>query len=315
MNSMTGFGFSSGGGKDYRVEVNVKSVNSRFTDVKFYTSPFYFSLERELKALIFNSCFRGQWVIRMDRFPPKPPPLFSISQDKKQALRWQKLYRNLSRELGVKNDLGVSHLARLEGVVNTIEKTPPLDSPEKTRVISLFKKALQSCSRERVREGRILKKDVTGNLAFLQKSLGKIGEIHRKEMGKRETHYKKLSQPEKNIARQVEFENLSRKRTRNRTGSLNKKEAPVRHISSWQGSEGYFDISEEIVRMGAHLRNCKKLVGQKGPVGKKLDFYTQEILRELNTIGSKSQTALITCQVVDSKFALEKIKEQVQNIE
>ena len=315
MKSMTGFGFASGGGKDYRLEVNIKSVNSRFTDVKFYTSPFYFSLEKELKPLIFNNCFRGQWVVRMDRFPPKPPPLFSISRDQKQAFRWQKLYKNLSREMGIKNNLDVSHLARLEGVVNTIEKTPPLDPSEKAKVISLFKKALQSCLREKTREGQVLKKDVMGNLTLLQKSLGKIREIHQREEGKAEARYKKISQTEKDMDRQVKFTNLSKKRTKGPAGSLNKKEAPVRHLSSWQGLEGYFDVSEEIVRMEAHLKNCKKLVGQKGPMGKKLDFYTQEILRELNTIGSKSQTALMTSQVVDSKFALEKIKEQVQNIE
>ena len=312
MKSMTGFGFASGGGKDYRMEVNVKSINSRFTDVKFYTSPFYFSLEKELKALIFKSCFRGQWVIRVDRIPSKPPSFFTISRDQKQAHRWQKLYKNLSRELGIKNDLDVSHLARLEGVVNTIERIPPLDSSEKIKVISLFKKALQSCLREKVREGQVLKKDVTGNLIFLQKSLGKIKEIHRSEMKKAGARYKKALQMEGNLIGPKDF---SKRRSKDNAGSLKRKEPPVKQISSWQGSDGPFDINEEIVRMEAHLKNCKKLVGQKGPVGKKLDFYTQEILRELNTIGSKSQTALITCQVVDSKFALEKIKEQVQNIE
>ena len=311
MKSMTGFGFASGGGKDYRVEINIKSVNSRFTDVKFYTSPFYFSLERELKSFIFKSSCRGQWIVRIDRLPSKPPSLFVISRDKKQALRWKEVYKNLSREMGIKNDLNVSHLAQLEGVVNTVEKTPPLDSTEKAKVTALFKKAFQSCLQEKAREGQALKKDVTGNLNFLEKSLGKIRIIHQKEMQKADARYKKSLQKEKaiNEERSTKF---SKKKLKDK--DFVAKGTAIGAKGAISG-EGVFDINEEIVRMVEHLKNCKKLVKQRGSMGKKLDFYTQEILRELNTIGSKSQTALITCQVVDSKFALEKIKEQVQNIE
>ena len=311
MKSMTGFGFASGSGKDYRVEINIKSVNSRFTDVKFYTSPFYFSLERELKSVIFKSSCRGQWIVRIDRIPSKPPSLFVISRDKKQALRWKEVYKNLSREMGIKNDLSVSHLAQLEGVVNTVEKIPPLDSIEKAKVTALFKKAFQSCLQEKTREGQALRKDVTGNLNFLEKSLGKIRIIHQKEMQKAGARYKKSLQKEKTIneERSTKF---SKKKLKNK--DFVAKGTTIGAKGAISG-EGVFDINEEIVRMKEHLKNCKKLVKQRGSMGKKLDFYTQEILRELNTIGSKSQTALITCQVVDSKFALEKIKEQVQNIE
>lgn len=316
MKSMTGFGFASGSGKDYRVEVNIKSVNSRFTDVKFYTSPFYFSLEKELKSFVLNNCSRGQWIIRIDRFPSKPPSHFVISRDKKQARRWQELYKNLSRELGVSNDLNVSHLAKLEGVVNTIEKTPFLDSVEKTKVVALFKKAFQSCLREKIREGQTLKRDVAGNLNFLEKSLEKVQVIHQKEKQKAEARYKKNLQKEQVF---VKGQAASGKRSKNSSRSSKGKEIPLRGGLNGSkvtlGGEGFFDINEEVVRLREHLKNCKKLVRQKGATGKKLDFYTQEILRELNTIGSKCQTALITCQVVDSKFALEKIKEQVQNIE
>jgi len=311
MKSMTGFGFASGSGKDYRVEINIKSVNSRFTDVKFYTSPFYFSLERELKSFIFKSSCRGQWIVRIDRFPSKPPSLFVISRDKKQARRWQEVYKHLSRELGIKNDLNVSHLTQLEGVVNTIEKTPPLNTVEKAQVIASFKKAFQSCLREKAREGQALKRDVTGNLNFLEKSLGKIQVIHKREKQKADARYKKTLHKEKAINGEKLKKNSKRK-SKDSFGSLKNKEFAVKGGIS---GEGFFDINEEIVRMREHLKNCKKLVKQRGSTGKKLDFYTQEILRELNTIGSKSQTALITGQVVDSKFALEKIKEQVQNIE
>ena len=318
MKSMTGFGFAEGGGKDYRVEVSVKSVNSRFADVKFYTSPFYFSLERELKGLVFSNRSRGQWMVRIDRCPLKPPSFFSLSRDEKQARRWLRLYRNLARELGIKNDMGVSHLARLEGVVSAVEKTPPLDPRERAKVISLFKKALALCLQEKAREGGVLKKDVTGNLLLLQKILGKIQEIHQKETRKASARYKKSLQGESGSAEREELLKFLANRLKERDGPVKGKKNFSGPPALWQkvfAGLAPADISEELVRMEAHLKNCRKLVAQKEAMGKKLDFYTQEILRELNTIGSKSQTALITCQVVDGKVALEKIKEQVQNIE
>ena len=75
------------------------------------------------------------------------------------------------------------------------------------------------------------------------------------------------------------------------------------------------DIHEEIVRWGEHLKHLKKISRATEAVGRKMDFYVQEILRELNTIGSKSQIARLTFKVVEAKSFLEKIKEQIQNIE
>lgn len=75
------------------------------------------------------------------------------------------------------------------------------------------------------------------------------------------------------------------------------------------------DISEEIQRLGAHIEAIKKLLNQPGSIGKKLDFYAQELLREVNTIGSKSSNAGLTQVVVDAKAIVEKYREQVQNVE
>ena len=75
------------------------------------------------------------------------------------------------------------------------------------------------------------------------------------------------------------------------------------------------DISEEIQRLGAHINAIKSLMNQKGSIGKKLDFYAQELLREVNTIGSKSSTAELTHVVVEAKGIVEKYREQVQNVE
>ena len=278
MKSMTGFGFVSKEGKDYTIEVSVKAINSRFMDVKFYTPPFYFSLEQELRKMVFKLCSRGQWVVHIDRFPQKPHSLFNISWDKKQALKWKKVYKNLSREMGVKDDLGVSHLARLDGVVTSIEKTHMVNSVEKRKVRLLVRKAFNLCLQERLREGNNLKKDIFKNLKVIQDILKIMKKLNHQKMKQVRKQYQN--------GRNVESSGKER-----------------------------FDVSEEIVRIDTHLKNFTRIAKSSQPMGKKLEFYAQELFRELNTIGSKSQMGYLTLKVVDSKFALEKIKEQVQNLE
>src|SRR5690606_14477481 len=75
------------------------------------------------------------------------------------------------------------------------------------------------------------------------------------------------------------------------------------------------DINEELVRLQEHMKNYKNLLAATGPLGKKLDFYTQELLREVNTIGSKSSVSELTHIVVEAKTIIERMREQVQNVE
>ncbi|MCZ0933148.1 MAG: hypothetical protein OXJ52_08360, partial [Oligoflexia bacterium] len=96
MNSMTGFGFQSINTKDFKLEISIKSINSRFLDIKFYTPAYYMPLEAELKKVISSRCKRGYFVARMDRFPQKPAPSISFQWNKQQAQKWKKLYNNLS---------------------------------------------------------------------------------------------------------------------------------------------------------------------------------------------------------------------------
>ena len=281
---MTGFGFSLAGAIDFRLEVSVKSVNSRFLDTKFYIPIYYNSIEPELKKFISSKCKRGFFVVHIDRYPPKPLPEISLKWDKQQAQKWKKLYNNLSKEMKFKNDLNVGDLINREGVVRLIEKQQTLNSQEKKKVKDSFYKAFQACLRERKREGLVLKKDILFNLQTIQSSSRKIKLLNKKQ----------------------------------KQNYISQKNLHIRQKDGYKDSIleiEKFDIHEEIVRMEEHLRHFKKMIDSSSAVGRKMDFYIQEILREMNTMGSKSNLPELTLKVVEAKFALEKIKEQVQNIE
>ena len=284
MQSMTGFGFSSVSTKDFKLEVSVKSVNSRFLDIKFYTPTYYIPLEPELRKLIFKKCKRGYFVVHIERYPQKPMPVISLKWDKGQAQKWKKLYENLSKEMKFKNDLTVDDLINREGVVHLIEKPQSLSPQEKKKVNSSFNRAFQTCLQERKREGLVLKKDILFQLQIIQSFFQKIKLLNKKQKElyiSKKNKYIKQNSKQKDLILEIEK----------------------------------FDIHEEIVRLEEHLKHFKKMISSSSAIGRKLDFYVQEILRELNTMGSKSHLSDLTLKVVEGKFALEKIKEQIQNVE
>ena len=280
MTSMTGFGFSKFSNKDFQLKISVKSLNSRFTDIKFFIPIFYRSLESDLKKIISSSVSRGYFVVHIDRFPSYPPTRVQLSWDKKQALKWKGLYKNLSREMGVKNDLKASDFAQMGGVVRTQETGSDLSSAERNHIKLTFKKALQACLKERAREGSALKKDVTNHIKNLQALLDKIKKLEINKEQKNKIQDKKI---------------ITKK------GELTEREIGT--------------IDEEIVRFTEHLRILKKMLYSNKVSGRKLDFYVQELVREMNTIGSKSQMSELTLYVIDAKSTLEKIREQAQNLE
>lgn len=285
MQSMTGFGFSSTSAKDFKLEISVKSVNSRFLDTKFYTPVFYAPLESELKKNIFKKCKRGYFVVHIERYPQRPLPVISLKWDKKQAQKWKRLYENLSKEVKFKNNLTVGDLINREGVVQLIEKPQSLSLQEKKKVKGNFNRAFQACLQERKREGLVLKKDILSHLHTIQSFFQKIKLLNKKQ---KELY---INQKNKHIKQNDKHKDLSFLETEK------------------------FDIHEEIVRLGEHLKHFKKMMDSSSAIGRKLDFYVQEILREMHTMGSKSHLSDLTLKVVEGKFELEKIKEQIQNVE
>ena len=279
MQSMTGFGFVSASTKDWKLEISVKSVNSRFLDTKFYTPSYYIPLETEMSKIISSKCQRGYFVIRIERYPEKPLPLISLNWDREQSQKWKKIYEKASKDLKLKSHLTIADLMQREGVVRLIKKPKSLSLQEKKKVKDCFSRAFQACLKERKREGMALKKDILSHLSALQSLLRKINTLNKKQKNmslKQKSGYLKQNNKRLDLALEVEKT----------------------------------DVHEEIIRAEEHLKHFKKMASSSQAIGRKLDFYVQEILREMNTIGSKSHLSELTLKVVEGKFLLEKIKEQ-----
>lgn len=282
---MTGFGSTVTKGADWTTQIQIKSVNSRFLDIKFYIPFCYSSFETDIKKLIAKKCKRGSFAIRIERTPARPVPKLSMAWNKRQALQWKALYSHLTRELKIKNQLTVENLIQKQGVIQYHQEPSQLSLQEKNSLKWACTQAFKSCLQERKREGLCLKKDILLHLNKLKKKAHQINVLNKKQT--------KLF--------------LAKSTKQHLDKALLTKE-PNLEIDR--------DINEEIVRVKEHLHYFEKIIQSKTvSPGRKIDFYTQEILRELNTMGAKSATAQLTRLVVEAKSLLEKIKEQAQNVE
>ncbi len=287
--SMTGFGSSRLTTSSVEIEVTVKSLNGRFLEVRGHMPREYAAFEREIKTLVGESLHRGTvdvYVLRR----PKGAASTELAVDMGAAKNWLKVFRTASKELGLKGDPSASELMGLSEVVSW--HPPKAKAGEKDTLIKAVKKAIQICVSERQREGTALQRHLDKLLDHLAKEVSKIeklAEQARVELGER----LKVRMAKSPFGDKVDAQRLGQ-------------ELAVYLERA--------DIAEEVHRLKEHLKICQGLLKSESRAGKKLDFYCQELHREVNTIGSKAPVAGLTQIVVESKALIEQFKEQVQNI-
>lgn len=193
------------------------------------------------------------------------------------AKSYIQLLRREARRLGLKDDLALSDLLNLPDLFQN-PKAKAVSGPECRLLRQVVRQAVGRCVAMRSREGGSLKKDLARRL---KKITGHVGFIARHRASFEREQKKLFSEP-----------------------------------SGFASSERINgDVAEELARARSHLAQMRQLLQAKGPVGRRLDFLVQELGREINTIGSKGQSVSISRTVVDFKSELEKIREQIQNIE
>lgn len=269
---MTGFGtamFSINGVKGV---IEVKSLNNRYLDANYYMPNGYNSLENKMRGLVQKMVERGRITIAM-RILERPCQKVTLNKGVvKEHLKHAKL---LSREFKLSNDLTLSDLIRLPGVLDVQEMDV---SPDKLwpAVEKALKRSITSVVAMRKREGRSLSTDVKEKLKQMTANTKKISVRSKVILGKKK---KALSDEE---------------------------------FQSFQKSN---DINEELSRLDHYIFEIKKLLKSTSSVGKRIDFIAQEMQRETNTIGSKLQDRIVSNAVISMKSKIEKIREQAQNIE
>jgi uncharacterized protein (TIGR00255 family) len=291
LKSMTGFGEGMALGEGVRVTVELSSVNRKQLDINVGLPRHLVTLDARVQNLVRQVFSRGR-ISGIVRVEAADGSAGDVKVDDKLAARYVEGIRNMAKKVRIADDLGAETVAKLPGVVS-IEQSN-LDADHVSAVLEqAVSKALKGLERMRTAEGRALAKDLRERLALLDQMMKAIRELSSSVVG---DYRKKLFQR----LREAGLEDLAAD------------ERIVKEIALFADR---CDITEELTRLKSHLAQARKLLRTSEPVGRTLDFLCQELFREINTIGSKANEVAITREVVAFKTELERIREQVQNVE
>ncbi len=289
--SMTGFARGQSETDDYVAEIEVRSVNHRYQDVRVKVPANLAHLEAKIRNQVSSRIKRGKVDVSV-RLKAKGQSAFQLELDGPLMEEFVKVARSLGTELGVKGELTLSDLVGFHPGFNVKERDLSEGNGAWPALAPALQQALEEYERMSRAEGAELAADIDGRLETVAEHVEAV---------------ESLSASSKERKRQEILERI--------------KELQVAEIEPAPLATEIArlversDIAEELTRLRSHLALWRETVTTEGPCGKKLDFIIQEMNREVNTIGSKCQDARITERVISMKSEMERIREQVQNIE
>jgi uncharacterized protein (TIGR00255 family) len=274
------------------ISVEMKTVNSRHLDVQLRINHEYRGLEDKIKAQIAASVVRGRIDVKIQiRETSEAELIFEVDEAKANALNLA--WRSLQNLLGQEGPLPLELIASRNDIIIPQKAVSDLDKVWE-HLNGCIQTVLGAVAEMRKHEGDYIAKDFQERLHFLSASIGQI-----------ESASANLS----NEYKQRLMERIAVLTEDTFSLDEGRLEQEVAYLADKS------DISEEVLRVRSHLEQFKSIMADDGPAGHKLNFLLQEINREFNTIGSKAGKTEIAHLVVDVKSELEKIREQVQNIE
>lgn len=294
--SMTGYGRAVSEDDGQRITAEIRSVNNRFLKLSVKVPGRYGALEDRIKALLGKlRIMRGSVDVSLF-FEGSSSDESNYGIDEKMVQHYLSQSRAISKRQKLKGDIPLSALLPLPGVVKREESTVDIDQVW-ARAGKTLEAAIKGFNQMREREGVAMVADVRSQLAKLAAHHSVIQntapEVVKTTIQKFKDRITKLLE-QSQVSSPLNADILERE---------------VVLMSD------RMDVSEELARLQSHLEQMETTLVDGGETGKKLDFLTQELFRETNTIGSKAQDERLTHRVVDMKGAIEKIREQVQNLE
>lgn len=289
--SMTGYGSGQKNIIDRDILVEIRSVNNRYYDFSSRLPRMYNYLEEKLKSFLQGGISRGKVEVSVSIFNSEAKDeLIEVNQA--VANGYISALREANAQLGLSDDITLTSLIRLPDVFN-VKKVIEDEEIIWEAVRSVAQIALDNFVAMRETEGKKMKEDISGRLDTIQAMVTAIEEI---SPSVTENYRNRLYAKMQEI---LSDKNIDEQRILLEAGIFSEKVA----------------VDEETVRLKSHIAQFRDLLELNEPIGRKLDFLVQEMNRETNTIGSKSQEIEITRTVVDMKAEIEKIREQIQNIE
>jgi uncharacterized protein (TIGR00255 family) len=289
--SMTGFGRASAVLDGREITVELRSVNSRYFEYSSRIPRTCNFMDNRLKKLLNERITRGKVELSLTIQNVEVSDV-EVVVNRELARSYCKAMRDMAEELDVKNDVSAGMLARFPDVLATRHADTDEDKLWED-VSEVTRRALDNFIAMRATEGEKMKADVESRLTFIETSVGQIEALSE---GRVQAYTQRLYEKLKVI---LEDRNIDDARVLTEAAIFGDKTA----------------VDEETVRLRSHIAQYRAILALNEPVGRKLDFLTQELNRETNTIGSKCQDLDVTRIVVDIKAEIEKIREQIQNLE
>jgi len=286
---MTGFGRAEETQNETTFTVEIRSVNHRYCDVVARLPRQFSPLEDAIKKWVKQRVERGHLDVVVHCNMPLER---SHTLDLSSAKAHYKMLGDLKAELGLSGEITLEHLLHNKDFILPIEPVSPGTIP--SLLLKALGNAMDGLDQTRLREGRALSKEILTRIRGLSKVVLQI-EIDQKR-GLKERYQRLLKRVEELTAHSAAMD-------------------PQRLTQELALLTDRNDMSEEVTRLKAHFLEFQRLLRHDGPVGRALDFLTQEISREINTLGSKANDEKISLQVVTMKCEMEKVREQIQNIE
>jgi uncharacterized protein (TIGR00255 family) len=288
--SMTGFGSGRGAAGAEEVVVEARSVNHKFCEVKIRLPRELSALEGDLGRAVKDRLARGSVEVTVRRAGPGGAVAPRV--DAALAEAYARAYAEVAARLGLQGQVSLSDVIAAEGVIRLDDRDADLEAARAAADRALGQ-ALDALVAMRIREGEALRRDLEARLATVEALVLRVEALAPQAV---EHHRTRLAERVLELTRGIPLD-------------------PSRLAQEIALLAERTDVAEEVTRLRSHVAQARQLLGGGEPAGRKLDFLVQEMHREGNTIGSKSQQAEISGVVVALKAEIERMREQVQNVE
>lgn len=292
MRSMTGYGHAAGEGERHRLRVTLRSVNHRFLDVVLRLDERLRTSEPALRDLLGSRLSRGRVEVRVDA-EPVGAGTARLEVDRALLAQLSQALEGLLEEELIERGLSAGDLVRHPQLLRISEAESAWEPEDEELLLRVTGQALAELVQARETEGAKLEAVLAERLEALSRTTADLSEL----------------------AAADRVETLAALRERIETVLADQPVDEARLAQEAALLADRSDVREELDRLRAHVEHFHELVASEGTVGKRLDFLSQEILRELNTVGAKCRSAAMTRAVLDGKVLCEQLREQVQNVE
>jgi uncharacterized protein (TIGR00255 family) len=285
---MTGFAYAELQDESIAVVLELKAYNNRFLDIQVSLQPFLSPLEPRIREYLASRIGRGRVEVILKITAAQRD--VEVALDENLARAYKEALQRLVEAAGLDDQIRLSHLIRLEGILEVDQKTDLEEVWQK--LFPVLEKSFSDFEKTRTAEGSQIQEDIIGLLDAMDQEVRNIDD----QTEELEEHIKTAIRER---FQQLLGDGADENRVFSETALLLLK----------------LDIHEEVVRMRSHLESFRETLRTQEPMGKKLDFICQELNREVNTLASKSLQLPVHKSAIRIKDALEKIREQLRNVE